>query len=78
MPETELLYTQMMHNQFLPTPLVVPSITAAPANQPTQSSQLFAQHALQKLGQLRLLLEKSAGELQQLECLINQILFHRT
>lgn len=72
MPETELLYTQMVHNQFVPAAPAIPTMTSVPANDPPTASHLLAQHALQKLNHLRLLIEKSSTELQQLEHLIQK------
>ena len=77
MQETDLLYQQMVHNQFKPENWPNPQNRALPsADRPDESAQLLAKHALQKLSDLHTVIERTTIELHQLERLISKALLY--
>jgi DNA-binding SARP family transcriptional activator len=77
MPETDLLYQQMVHSEFKPGNRSAPQNTEFPsASKLDESLQLLARHALQKLSDLHTVIEETTIELHQLERLISKALLH--
>jgi DNA-binding SARP family transcriptional activator len=75
MPETSLLYQNMVRNQFMPTNRSpAPDISLPGSSQSNESLQLLAAHALQKVSQLQKVIEETNVELQRLEQLISRAL----
>jgi DNA-binding SARP family transcriptional activator len=77
MQETDLLYQQMVDNQFRPGNWPNPQNRALPgANRSDESAQFLAKHALQKLSDLHTVMEGTTIELHRLERLINKALLY--